>query len=963
MRVVATSALLTMLAAPVLAQTPAAKYVGRPIEKVRLLVEDAPSAEPALIDLLEIREGQPFSVASVRESIAHLHGLGRFQDVQVDATDAPGGGVLLSFNLIPVHGVQRVQFAGNLELSQRLLRRTVTDRYGASPAVGRAEDAARTLEQLYSDHGYLRAKVEPVPEVFHNPDRTQLTFRIQAGPLARIGKVAIEGDPREARDQLLRRLEAAEGQPYRRPELQRSLSEYAQRLRRRGFYQAQASFRATESEDGATVDLALDIRAGLPVSIRFEGDPLPVERQDEMVPLEREGSVEEDLLEDSETRIENYLREDGYWKADVIVGREESNGTLTIVFTVKRGPQYRVGRPTELNGVQALTREELAPLVALKPGELFHESQLDAGVLAIREHYRQRGFASVDVKSGVNELDPPGPGEGLVATTIVLVEGPRTIIRDVEISGNASVPSTELRPLVGINSGDPYYEPRIVAARDALEIEYLNRGFASVTVTPRPRLSEERAGADLVFEIQEGPQTIVDHILIVGNVRTDPDVIRRELRLKEGEPLGLQDRFESQRRLSALGLFRRVRITELTHGGSNRRDIVITVEESPATSIGYGGGVEASQRLRATGPEGEAQESYEFAPRGFIDIGRRNLGGKNRSVNLYTRVSLRRDNSDDPDNGGLGFSEYRIVGTYRQPRWFGPNDLTVTGVVEQGIRSSFNFARKGFNVDVVRRLTAALRVSARYSLSTTRRFDEQLTEEDQATIDRLFPQVRLSGFSGAVARDTRDDLLEPTRGGFLSAEGSLAARALGGEVGFMKSYLQGFWFRRLPGPRAIVFASRGAIGLADGFPREVQPTDADGNPLPGPPIVVEDLPASERYFAGGDTTIRGYPLDAVGAPDTISQNGFPTGGNAVLLLNGELRVPVWRDFGAVLFVDGGNVFRRVADFDMGELRGAVGFGVRYRSPIGPIRVDLGFKLDRREGEQRTALHLSFGQAF
>ncbi len=268
---------------------------------------------------------------------------------------------------------------------------------------------------------------------------------------------------------------------------------------------------------------------------------------------------------------------------------------------------------------------------------------------------------------------------------------------------------------------------------------------------------------------------------------------------------------------------------------------------------------------------------------------------------------------------------------------------------------------------MVRRLTPALRVSGRYSLSSTRTFDERLTEEDQATIDRLFPQVRLSGFSGAVARDTRDDLLDPTRGTFLSGEGSLAARALGGQVGFVKTYVQGFTFHRLPGRRTVVFASRAALGLANGFPREVQPTDADGNPLPGPPVVVDDLPASERFFAGGDTTIRGFALDRVGAPNTISPDGYPTGGNAVVLLNGELRFPVWRDVGAVVFVDGGNVFRRVNEFDIGELRGSYGFGLRYNSPVGPIRIDLGFKLDRRviAGvlEPPTAIHFSLGQAF
>jgi outer membrane translocation and assembly module TamA len=178
-------------------------------------------------------------------------------------------------------------------------------------------------------------------------------------------------------------------------------------------------------------------------------------------------------------------------------------------------------------------------------------------------------------------------------------------------------------------------------------------------------------------------------------------------------------------------------------------------------------------------------------------------------------------------------------------------------------------------------------------------------------------------------------------------------------VGFVKSYLQAHWFTRLPGVRRVVFATRAAVGLADGFPRE---TIVDGEP-----VIIEDLPASERFFAGGDTTIRGFALDTVGAPNTISARGFPIGGNAVLILNAEFRIPVWRDVGAALFLDGGNVFERLTQFDAGELRGAVGLGARYRSPIGPVRLDLGFKMDRRQLgtslEPRTVLHFSIGHAF
>ncbi len=965
-----TGAALLAVPSIVQAQSPVAKYVGRPIEEVRLLIEQTPASEPAILDLIEARRGDALSVLRVRESIEHIYSLGRFQDVQVEAHDAPGGGVLLTFNLIPLHGIDRIQFKGSLGLSENLLRSTVVERYGSSPSIGRVDAAAKTLQQLYADRGYLRARVDATPETLHRPDRTVLTFTIDSGPRAVIGRIAIEGDPPEPNEEFLRRIGAASGSPFDRVRLQQRLDEYVRRLKERRYYEASGTFRAIESEDGRTADLAVSIVPGLPVAIRFEGDPISKDRLNELAPLEREGSVDEDLREDSEGRIEDYLRQQGYWKADVTVRREQTDAGSAIIFTISRGAQYRVAAPVDLSGAFAIPPAELAPRVPLKPGDLFVESQLSAGVNAIRALYLLRGFAAVGVRSAVNETDPPGPGEGLVRPVIIIAEGARSVVDEVTITGQEAVPFDELRPLVRILPGEPFYEPKIVEARDALVLEYLNRGFAAASIVPKVQVSEDRLRVSLTFTIQEGPQTIVDHILIVGNNKTDSDVILRELQFRPGQPLGLQEQFESRRRLSALGLFRRVRITELPHGSSNRHDVLVTVEEAPATTFGYGGGLEGAQRSFPTGPEGQAEEHVEFAPRGFFDISRRNLFGANRSVSLYARVSLRSKNpsgDDETDVTELGFQEYRVVGTYRQPRWFGPNDLTVTAVIEQGARTSFNFRRRGVNVDVIRPLSPSVRVSGRYSFSNTRTFDEQLSEEDQATIDRLFPSVRLSGFSGAVARDTRDDVLEPTRGMFVSGEGSVAARALGGEVGFMKTYVQGFAFRRLPKTQRVVFAARASVGLADGFEREVTPTDADGVPIPGPPVVVEDLPASERFFAGGDTTIRGFALDRVGAPNTISSNGFPTGGNAVLILNGELRFPIWKDLGGVMFVDGGNVFRRVTEFDIGELRGSAGFGIRYRSPVGPIRFDMGFKMFRKEIagvlEDRAAFHFSLGQAF
>jgi outer membrane protein assembly factor BamA len=956
--------LVALIARPALAQSAAQHYSGRTIASIRVSLEGQPATDETLLALVETQPGQTLSMTAVRESIARLYSLGRFQDVQVEATEAGDDGVDLHFDLIPIHAVERVEFRGSIGLSQGQLRSTVEERFGRTPEIGRAAEVERVLERLYQDRGYFRASVRAVATELENPHRTILTFQIESGPQARVGTIEIDGDPLTPRETFLSRLELAPGRPYDRETLQSRLTEYADRLKERGRLQATASHTARVAADGRTADVVVDVQPGPLVTVTFAGDPLPKERREALVPFQREGSVDEDLIEDASRRIRDYLVRQGYWKADVSVERQQTGEGLTIAFTVRRGPLYKVSADgVRVTGNDSMPMDEIRPLLVLAPDAPYVSSYLEAIRGAVLRLYRARGFAWVEVETREEEAGA-GAGEPRVRPTIAITEGPRAVIGAISVSGTQALGERDVRRVLTLRPGAPYYEPMLRADRDAVELEYRNLGFAGVQVTLAPTLAADRTRVDLAFQVVEGPQTLIDHVIIVGNRRTAEDVIRRELLLKPGAPLGLRDLLESRRRLSQLGLFRRIDIRELDHGPSSRRDVLVTVEEAPATTVGYGGGLEVSRRLRATGPGGLAQERLELAPRGFFDIGRRNLGGKNRSVSLFTRVSVRpKDAPEDPDadGRGFGFSEYRIVGTYREPRAFGTNaDFSLTGAVEQGVRSSFNFARKGVTAEVGRRLTSTIRGGLRYSFGTTRTFDERLSDEEQATIDRLFPQVRLSMFSAVLTRDTRDDVVEPAAGMLLSAESSTASRALGGQVGFIKTYMQGLWFTRLPGARRVVFATRTSVGLADGFPREADPLDPAARPI-------EDLPASERFFAGGDTSIRGFALDTVGVPKTISPRGFPRGGNAVLLMNGELRVPVWREFGAAFFVDGGNVFERVTDFDFSELRGSLGFGLRYRSPIGPIRVDLGFKMDRREFagvvEPRTVLHFSIGQAF
>ena len=287
--------------------------------------------------------------------------------------------------------------------------------------------------------------------------------------------------------------------------------------------------------------------------------------------------------------------------------------------------------------------------------------------------------------------------------------------------------------------------------------------------------------------------------------------------------------------------------------------------------------------------------------------------------------------------------------------------------------TSFNFSRRGGRAEYGRRLGAAITVSGRYTFDYTRLFDEQIQPDDRLLVDRLFPQVRLSTLTGSILRDSRNDVLDPERGAVTGIDASVAPRFIGSEVGFVKTFVQGAIYRRLPGTARFVIATAAKLGLAFGFERQVERRDAAGQPILGPdgePLVdvVQDLPASERFFAGGDTTVRGFVLDQLGTSDTLNDQGFPTGGNGLIVLNLEVRAPYWKGLGAVGFVDAGNVFRRAGELSLGDLRPAAGFGLRYRSPIGPLRVDLGFNLDPEllpsgARERRSVFHISLGQAF
>ena len=942
--------------------------LGRVVREVQIRSVGLAVRDAQLESLVEIQPGQPLAMDTVRETIVHVMGMGRYLDVQVSAL-ADGDGVRVEIDLVPAPDFRRIVFTGDLGASERTVRAAIEERFGVSPSSSRAADIGRAIEELLADDGYLRASVDVRASAPGSADG-DMVFHVACGPRARVAAVSYRADdPADERD-VRSRVPVRSGAYFDRVELQRRLAAATEYWRAKRYYEAEVRADRLPSEDGTAVDIAITFIRGPLVTVSVKDNALTPKQLAEFVPAEREGSIDEDLLEDSEARIAESLRAQGYRDAAASYQRLGNGGQLEIVFTVRYGPLYRVA-DVRFEGAGSVAASELAALMQLGKGQPFVQARLDADVRALLAAYRRRGFTDASCRPAVEPV--PGARTAKEAPVVVVMrvaEGPQTLVSAVSVTGTSALTSADLERGLATRRGAPLYSPDVEADRDRILLTYLNLGYRLARVEASIDLSADRAGSEVHFAVDEGPRVYVDHVLVVGNSRVGEATIRRELLLKPGEPMGLEAIEESQRRLAALGVFRRVTISELQHQSDNRRDVLVTVEESPATTLGYGGGVEFQK-----------VETIEVAPRGFFEIGRRNLWGKNRSINLFSRISLRRRTETVPATPGAEATEsssttveYRVIGSYREPKFAGSQaDLQVAVGFEQGSRTSFSFRSETARVNVSQRYGAHWNLQGQYSIERNDIFDDRINPIDQPLIDRLFPTVRIGSVSASAVRSTRDEPFNPTRGTLVGLNGKLALRPIGSEVGFAKTFLQGFFYRQLPSSPRIVLAAGARIGLGAGFPRDVPATTPDGDPILGPDgeqltREVRDLPASERYFAGGDTTVRGFALDRLGEPDTFDRDGTPIGGRAELILNGEVRVALWKDLGVVGFVDAGNVYSSVNNVSLGDLRAGTGFGLRYNSPVGPFRFDFGFKLGtlRTYGpvkEDRFALHISIGQAF
>jgi outer membrane protein assembly complex protein YaeT len=542
-----------------------------------------------------------------------------------------------------------------------------------------------------------------------------------------------------------------------------------------------------------------------------------------------------------------------------------------------------------------------------QPGRPLVDAGLEEDTRTLVARLEERGHFEARVEADV----PDGGGD--LRVVFLAHPGPRAVVKSVEIEGPPRPSAGDDRgpEELALRPGQPYRLRDVAASRDAFLAAWRRAGYLDAQVRPEVVLDEARGEASVVLAVTPGPRTIVEHVVLAGLGHTKAVTVEREMVLRPGEPFSFERVLESQRRLSGLGIFERVQVSELDPERQRRRDVVVSVQEAPRTSWSWGVGWSEQDRLR-----------------GSVELTRRNIGGLGRTASVFARGSFRGS---------------RFLLNLREPWLFGRRlDSFLTAFWEEERRSSFDYDRKGTIVQAGRTLDPRTTLILRYLYQDTNVFNLKVPIEE---LDRQYWTYAVSGPSASVVFDTRDDPLEPRHGLFLGADLQLSLEALGGES-YLRGFLQATSIRRLRTDLVFVLSAR--LGLASTF--------GETAPL---------LPLPERFFAGGDYGPRGFPVDEVG-PRFVGTDGeiYPTGGNALLLGGAEMRYNLTRSFQLASFLDTGNVYLEARDLAVSDLRWSAGVGLRYRTPIGPIRLDWGYVLDPQPGDPgRSHFHLSIGHAF
>jgi len=1020
MRGIAALALL-MGAPPGRAQTPheapmSAGTVEPIVVEVRVVKEDGQvlSAAPGG---LAVEAGKPLDRGKIAESLHALYRSGTYFDLRAVVTPVAGGVRLdfvarenLFFNQVRIEGLVAPPSDASAAAAMQLTLGQTYRKAAVSEALERLKETLQG-EGLYLAE--LSAEEVPHPET-HEMD---IVVHVKPGPRARVGAIHLKNNTEFRDAEILSRLKMRVGGQITSARVQRGTDRIRKFLAKKGHLSGRATVRRGDYDTAKnTLPLDLEVTEGPRVQVTVTGAKFSDGNLKKLIPIYQEGAVDADLLEEGKRNLLERLEREGYFDAEVgyktdtheIKPNEKGwKGTEEIItYAVKRGERHKlVG--IEISGNCYFDSELLRSRLQIFGGAFasrgrFSRRLVESDAQSMLLLYQANGFLDAKVEHQIED-DYKGRNDDLFIRFKV-TEGKQTRVASLSIEGIHAFKEDELLGVIGSSRGQPYSDFGVTTDRDNILALYFNEGFPEASFTANAErvnaatatstasnansgspkdngIKEEKdskctieqaEAVGLVYRIQEGPQTRVRRILLSGYVHTRPRVIQREIRIKANEPLREGDVVESQRHLYNLGVFNRVTMEAQNPTGTEPdKDIAVLVEEAKRYTVSYGGGFEVQRLASTTDPTGG---QVQAAPRGIIEISKLNLTGRADSLSFKLRGSTIED---------------RALLVYSIPNTFGnPHFSSQASAYTEKTQDINTFTETRYESSVQLSDQVTPRTTIQYSYTFRKVLVSNVNAHIQPEAIPLFEQPTLvSQFGVSWFRDTRNNPADASKGSFNSATFSDADTYFGSSASFLRFSFQNSTYypikRRFSFARSVRFGIlvpyRDTVSLS--FPPPAPGACIPGAVAPGPLPTIIPLP--ERFFGGGGTSLRGFALNQAGPRDPCT--GFPVGGQALLVLNQELRFPMRLPFagtslGGAIFYDGGNVYSRLNRIsfratlpsptfalqnpaqpqgptnvpvcitnctnELNYFAHTVGFGVRYKTPVGPIRVDLGYQINR-----------------
>jgi outer membrane protein insertion porin family len=958
-------------AAPTIDAQQVSQLEGQNVVEVRVVGE---SGEVLVKDIpeLPLLAGHPYDSEVVRTSLRKLYATGDYSDLRAEVANVTGG-IRVDFVAQQNFFIGVIRIEGLIDppsdsAAYSALRLTVGTQFRESDLT----DAVAGLEEALALEGFYQAKVtaERAPDA--STRRMNLTFRVTPGQRARIGAITLHNLTAYPDTEILSRAKLKSGQLVLSKTLEHGGDRLRAFLKKNDYLGARATLRRG-TNDAATnlLPLTIETVTGSRVRVEITGAKMSAKELRKRVPVFAEGAVDPDLLAEGERNLRDYFERQGYFEVEVDYKSTEpppadenkaekkdeaKKDTLTpaeqvITYTIDRGRHLRMAGVSfdgdqYFHGSQLQTQMSIQPASFDFPGR-YSRRLLDGDMNALKNLYHANGFLDVAV---TNEIEQDYKGKkGDLFVHFHVKEGSQTLVDTLTVEGTKALSKQTILSKIASSAGEPYSDFNVVSDRDNILALYYNEGFpdaqfkatlvnvpaaaqgADVKTVPETKpnvLATAHPRVALTYQIDEGPQVKVSGVFIGGYNKTRRGVIAREVKIKQGEPLREGDVIETQRRLYNLGIFTRVTLAPQNPTGTDPDKAVdVIVEEAKRYTIAYGGGVEV-QRLGGSGPD---STSFEVAPLVTFEISKANVTGRADTISFKIRASTLQ---------GRALLSYTAPNVFAKPSlifqttFFADKSRDVT---------TFTSTRYESTIQLEHKISRTSELFYRYT------FRKVLVDAASLMIAPeqipLFSQPDLvSEFGVSWTREHRDNPADATHGNYNSVDFSLAGKQIGSSASFARLFLQNSSYYTLS--KWLVLARGTRFGVQQTL----------GNTLSA------DIPLPERFFAGGGTSLRGFGFNQAGPRDPVT--GFPVGGQAMLVFNQELRFPlrlprIGTKLGGAIFYDVGNVFSSVetitlhsapslASQESGQLSylsHTVGFGFRYNTPVGPVRVDLSYQIN------------------